>query len=122
MQPDLKDLTTADDEPLDEIIFVEGEDFELSLLASIGPQGDGGADLFYLTALSPSKVESLTKDGPRLFRHYLVMKSFNATTVREVIESLCHRTNAANWHEVAGKLARYMAWEFEDYQQRKPSE
>lgn len=119
MQPELKDLTTVEGEFIDDLVYVEGEDFEVSLLASIGVSGEKGADLFYLTAMSPSMIESLAKDGPRFLRHYLIMRSFDAASVRDAIERLCRRTNGADWDEISGKLARYMAWEYEDYQELK---
>jgi hypothetical protein len=121
MQGELRSLTTVEGDLIDDLVFVEGEDFEIGLLAEIGPKGEEGAELFYLTALSPSIVGNLAKDGPRFLRHFLVMKSFDESTAKDAVERLCRRTNGPDWKSVAEKLARYMAWEFEDYQELEPS-
>jgi hypothetical protein len=114
LQPELRDLSTTAGE-LEDLVYVSGEEFDICLDVEIGLVGEAGADLFYVSAISPSAMAAMTKDGPRFLRHKLLMDSFNAASAKEAIERLCRRCNGPDWDTIAEKLARYMQWEYEDY-------
>lgn len=119
MRAELRSLTTETGDDLNGIVYVEGEEFQVALCASIGPYGQKGEDIFYLTAMSPGAIADEANKGPRLLRHILLMKSFSEKSARTMIEKLCNSTSGEDWNAVALKLSRFMAWEFEDYREAK---
>lgn len=92
--------------------FVDGEDFCVGLVVEIGIRGEQGADLFYLTACSPSEITAIADQGPRWMRSRIVTKELNYRLAWDFIDRLCRRTSGKDWDEIARKLVRFMDWEF----------
>lgn len=44
----------------------------------------------------------------------LIVKEFDYPRIRAWIESVVEDSTGADWDEVAAKLGRYLAWEFEE--------
>ncbi|WP_099073741.1 immunity 8 family protein [Proteus alimentorum] len=89
--------------------------FSLSLLLSIGSEDSNGADNFDLFVCSPEWISKNVWE-PRIFRHTLITRAYNINEIKKIIESHIAKCDGNSWLEVAEKLSRYFAWEYEDYQ------
>lgn len=118
MRAELKGLDTPDspDGSLSSFRPEDGERFALYVEASVGPAGEKGEELFGFTVCSPAWLagETLPK-GFAFQRHRLVVERWDADLVERAIADLCRRTAGEDWAEIAQKLSRYGAWEFEDH-------
>lgn len=83
----------------------------------IGPEGAEGADSFDLLVSTPDGVaQSIVGDAYRWGRHMLIVDRIDLDLVSRAVETALHRCEANTWEEVAAKIGRFAAWEFEDYQ------
>jgi len=92
---------------------------ESSLLVRlvIGPEGAQGADNFDLMVSTPGGVaQSLAGDAYRWGRHMLIVDRIDLDLVSRAVETALRRCEGNTWEEVAVKIGRFAAWEFEDYQ------
>jgi len=93
--------------------------FGALLDATIGPAGGPGEEIFQATVCSPSWLADNVLAGPNkgfvFLRHHLVVERWDAAHVENLVIDLCDRVSGPTWSDVASKLSRYMAWEFEDY-------
>jgi len=82
----------------------------------IGPKGEVGEESFDFEVCSPSWLAAeLERHEIISGRTLLFMAEFNYDAIeRYVLKCLAHATGR-NWNEVAQKLARWSAWEFDDY-------
>jgi len=48
---------------------------------------------------------------------YLVLSRWNYATLLRALTDLCLHTEGEDWEQIAMKLSRYGAWEFEDYRE-----
>lgn len=95
------------------------DDFGVLLEAQIGPSGGHGEEAFYVTVCSPKWLAEATMSGNgkgyEFVQHRLVVRRWDPALVRRALADLCTHTSGGDWHEVATKLSRYLAWEFDDY-------
>ena len=95
------------------------DDFGVLLLALVGPDDGSGEEAFYITVCSPQWLARATMDenakGFEFVRHRLVVNRWDPDLFRRAVADLCSHTSGLDWPEVANKLSRFMAWEFEDY-------
>ena len=81
---------------------------------SIGPEEESGADSFDLLVCTPDWL----KNDPRKFvwgRHMLIVFEYDLNFIRVGINQHIETCFGNDWNEVAQKLSRIYAWEFEDY-------
>jgi len=90
----------------------------IGMQADIGPVGEESADTFSFEACTPSGLAArLDRDGrPYWARGILVVESFSWEAVEAALYQFVRSVSGADWAEVAGKLSRFMYWEFEDMQ------
>ena len=81
----------------------------------IGELNKDGADYFQLFVCTP---EWLCKNHwqPEIIRHMLIVRKYNYDEIVKTINEYIDKCSDENWEEIANKLSRYFAWEFEDYQ------
>jgi hypothetical protein len=83
----------------------------------IGIGGDVGADTFDFVVCTPSGLaKQLAHENPLSGRHHIILDSFDAQKIRSFIGEICKNSKGGSWPEIAEKIARHGAWEFEDYQ------
>ncbi|BDH46951.1 hypothetical protein TUM12370_29950 [Salmonella enterica subsp. enterica serovar Choleraesuis] len=89
--------------------------FSLRLLLRIGTENNPGADNFDLHVCTP---EWLCKNQwfPELMRHTLLVRKYDLDEITKIITDYIEQCEGNNWMEIAQKLSRVFAWEFEDYQ------
>lgn len=95
--------------PKDECVF------SLRLLLRIGAENSTGADNFDLRVCTP---EWLCKHQwlPELMRHTLLVRKYDLDEITKTITDYIDQCEGEDWMEIAQKLSRVFAWEYEDYQ------
>lgn len=94
------------------------EKFGLSIRLEVGLVGSSATDLFDLFVCTPYWIqEQLAQEGPVWGRHILLIPRYDYDLVLQAVTRRMDACQGKDWAEVANKLSRFMAWEFEDYQQ-----
>lgn len=106
---------SADDFDLKKFYPEDEHIFSLRLLLRIGSDSSDGADNFELHVCSP---EWLCKYQwfPELMRHTLLVRKYDLDEITKIITDYIDQCEGDDWTEIAEKLSRVYAWEFEDYQ------
>ena len=91
--------------------------FHLVVSAVVGASDDPrGGDLFsFHVCTGEWLVENPPPKGFEFMRHYLRLERWDYDVLVRAISDLCLRTEGEDWPEVATRLGRFGAWEFEDY-------
>jgi hypothetical protein len=124
MQAVLRSLESPDLAPdsLDSYQPPIPDDFGILLMAMIGPKDGPGEEAFYVTVCSAKWLAwaTMTENakGFEFVRHRLAVNRWDPALFRRAVSDLCLHTSGHDWSEVASKLSRYLAWEFEDYVER----
>ncbi|KKW52266.1 hypothetical protein XB02_01515 [Pantoea ananatis] len=95
-----------------------GEDdgtIAITLSLSIGSEQEKGSDYFDVFICTP---EWLCKHHwlPELMRHTLLVRKYDLDEIKKTITDYINQCEGKDWMEIAQKLSRVFAWEFEDYQ------
>lgn len=110
ISPDLADLENG--RPVDP------EYFCILVQALIGEQGEPGEDTFDFVVCTPSALPGIIPEkGYLAGRHYLFVHDYDYHLIRQAIEEFCDKAVGPDWSAVANILARYGAWEYEDYKE-----
>ena len=114
MKAILKSIST-DDYSLSEFYPEDENLFSLQLLLRIGMEDSLGADNFDLRVCTP---EWLCKHQwlPELMRHTLLVRKYDLDEIKKTITDYIDQCEGSDWMEIAQKLSRAFAWEYEDYQ------
>jgi hypothetical protein len=94
------------------------EDFCVLVQAMVGPKGQPGEESFDFIVCTPAWLARAV--GVRGFvfgHHHLVVRRYDAQLIEAAIRELCDDISGESWADVAAKLSRYGAWEFEDYRE-----
>jgi hypothetical protein len=104
-----------DDYELDKYWPEDEKVFSLRLLLRIGSEDSVGADNFDLFICTP---EWLCKHRwlPELMRHTLLVRKYDLGEIKKTITDYIDQCEGEDWMEIAQKLSRVFAWEYEDYQ------
>ena len=93
--------------------------FGFLLQASIGPEGQGGAESFDIQVCTPRwLIDQHDRMGSMdvIFgTHMMIVFSYDLHKIRGALERYCKRCVGDDWQKIAIKLARIGAWEYEDY-------
>jgi hypothetical protein len=90
--------------------------FGIQLEVEIGPIGLTGGDIFTFSVCSALWLHDRLAERTTIWGlHLLVVHQYDATQIQDAISSLCRRIEGEDWPHLADRLARYGAWEFEDY-------
>ena len=92
------------------------ENFGISIRLEAGLVGSDAADSFDLFVCTPNWIkEQCTEEGAVWGRHMLLMPEYDYDLMLRAVTREMDACQGKDWHEVANKLARFAAWEFEDY-------
>lgn len=93
----------------------EIDNFIMSLTLTIGPLQEEGSNYFYIRVCTP---EWLCKNQwlPELMRHTLLVRKYDLDEIKKAIMDYIDQCEGNDWMEIAQKLSRVFAWEYEDYQ------
>lgn len=111
------ELKTLGNDLCDMKLYVpeESDNFIMSLTLTIGPTNEVGSNYFYVRVCTP---EWLCKHQwlPELMRHTLLVRRYDLIEIKKCINDYIEQCEGADWIEIAQKLSRVFAWEYEDYQ------
>lgn len=93
----------------------ERDCFSLWVNLKIGPVDEVGTDYFRVNVCTP---EWLCKHHwlPELMRHTLLVRKYDLDEITKTITDYIDQCAGNDWMEIAQKLSRVFAWEYEDYQ------
>ncbi|WP_425647295.1 immunity 8 family protein [Agrobacterium leguminum] len=91
-------------------------DFCIGMDATIGVEGGTGGDIFSFEVCSPRWFQANRAQSPTFARHVLFVNQYDEYAIKRAVEEIVDRASGENWDEIASILARYMFWEFEDYE------
>lgn len=94
--------------------------FGLQILA--GAIGEEGKETFDLFVVSPKWILFNSEEKIFMGRHYLIMLNYNLDRLKNFIVSYVESCTGDTWQEVTEKLGRLGKWEFEDYQEYRPTD
>jgi hypothetical protein len=81
-----------------------------------GPLGNNKADDFRLFACSPEWLKRACREKRAYWgRHMLILDNFDLEVIKGEISQKVEGAVGENWIDVAAVIARFAAWEFEDY-------
>ena len=108
--PDAWDLRTFQPgDPLDFCILVQ---------AMVRPLDGPGEESFDFILCTPQWIaRELERDDVVWGRARLIVSRYSYQALERTVLTLCQRTDGKNWSEVAERLNRWTAWEFEDYRE-----
>ena len=94
---------------------IENDSFSFWIELSIGTCGEEGADYFRLHICTP---EWLYKHHwlPELIQHTLLVRKYDLDEITKTITDYIDQCEGNDWMEIAQRLSRVFAWEYEDYQ------
>ncbi|NLS19058.1 hypothetical protein HGP16_21190 [Rhizobium sp. P40RR-XXII] len=91
-------------------------DFCIGADVTVGPEGVPGGDIFSFQVCTPRWLAHSAGGKPCFIRHTILMDEYDEDVLKSTVRKLVENTTGNSWEEIAKKLARYMFWEFEDYQ------
>jgi hypothetical protein len=115
MKPVLYEIEAyVTDKPLAEWVPLDPDDIDIQLVAHVGVEGESGRDVFYFRVVTP---KALARD---LWAHryvwgdeLLVVERFDYKFIFSLVKAICDRIDGDSWEEIAGRLSRYIHWEFD---------
>jgi hypothetical protein len=115
MIAELRALLTVEHESL-ESIRPEGDAFCVSLRALVGPAGAPGEESFDFDVCSPAWLErELDSHAILRGRFLLIVRGFDPQRIEDYVRKRIAQVSGDDWLTVAGKIACWAQWEFEDY-------
>lgn len=92
--------------------------FALLVTVLAGPQGGIGKESFDFVVCTPEWIRrEYGSDAVVSGRSRLLVFDYDFKKILRKIEGIVESISGDSWVEVATKLSRYAAWEFEDYQE-----
>lgn len=93
---------------------VEADNFSFLLQVMVGPDDSDACESFDIHVCTPRWLLD-NCIAPLWGRHMLIVPSYDFRTIEELIGERFRECTGKDWLSVAGNLARYAKWEFEDY-------
>lgn len=102
---------------LDEYLPDCTESFGLWVEFSVGIKDEDGADDFRIFVCTPEWLKNECTPVRSIWgRHMLIVSEYNIDLIKAEIDQCVENCTGENWPTIAPKIARFAAWEFEDYQ------
>ncbi len=115
--PVLKSYDCSDiEEPLEDYKPAQADNFGFPLCLQIGPDNEHGQDIFYVFICTPKWLQQNIEERFYDLRHHLLVKDYNFEALISYLEEQVLKCTGETWRDVAAKISRWAAWEFEDYQ------
>ncbi|MTH61458.1 Imm8 family immunity protein [Paracoccus litorisediminis] len=106
------------------------EYFAALIVMTIGPDYEDAGEFFSCTVCSPlwfaenvlktKRLDPSHEDiqhPPKFGRHYLFATRFNEKLIVEAVRHWVTSQEGVDWQDLAVRLSRNLAWEFEDYRE-----
>lgn len=116
IRAELRRLHSPDALDLEHYVPENPEFFGLLVQAMIGSRGSPGEDSFDFMVCTPEWLHNELSRHDYLFGwSHLFVPRYDYNVLWRAIDKLCTRTAGPDWESVATRLARFGAWEFDDY-------
>ncbi|SRR6266481_7710122 len=113
----LKSIFTFRGTALREFIPENPSNFHVLVHMTIGPDNQDGGHDYSLSICTPTWLDhNIQHTGPIWGRHLLLVNHFDEKEIYVSIEKVIAQCGRSDWAETSVVLARFFAWEFEDYQ------
>ncbi|WP_063936079.1 immunity 8 family protein [Burkholderia pseudomallei] len=90
--------------------------FGISIRLMIGPEGADQSESFDILVCTPTWIQDrLREEGCIWGRHMLITQEYDYKLILQSLSAYISSCTGKDWDEVANKVARIAAWEFEDY-------
>lgn len=117
MKQILKSIFLFDSDSFQEFVPEIPHNFHVLASLTIGDESEAGGSDYSLGICTPTWLDHRVQNaGPLPGRHLLIVNRFDAAEVRASIEKIISQCERQNPAETNAVLARFFAWEFEDYQ------
>lgn len=110
MVPIIIDYDCTDHDPIDLWEPENPLDVDFWMNFTIGYDKKGG-DNFQLHVITPNNLQ-----GPDSAKYAIVLNNYKWESVLAEVNKILGLCHGSDWEEVSAKLAKYMSWEFENYQ------
>lgn len=116
MKAQLKNIDTSDIN-IDTYYPEDEKCFGFYIEAIIGPDSEKGGDIFGFQICSPKWLLLKHSETDVIFCHNMIIVfEYDFNTIKQKISDLCNKTAGENWNDIAQKIAKFGAWEYENYQ------
>jgi hypothetical protein len=93
------------------------QNFCVWLNLAIGAKGVDGSHLFQVGVCTATWLyHKVSNEGVVALRHLLLVERFDREAIAAKISEILSLAERPTWQESVDYLARFFAWEFEDYQ------
>ena len=107
----------SEEESFQEFVPEIPHNFHVLASVTIGEVDNVAADDYSLGICTPAWLDHHIQNvGPISGRHLLIVNRFDAKEIRASIEEIINQCERPASAETYAVLARFFAWEFEDYQ------
>jgi hypothetical protein len=111
----VKGIYTMEMEDLESYRPNDFEKFRVDVRVLVGPKGKTSADTFDFHVATPKWLaERCEKDGFVNGIHTLIVSSYDAKFIKQLLGRFIERCAGSSWAEVAAKVGRLGHWEFQD--------
>lgn len=111
MKPEIKSYDCVDYDPIDSYKFKNNCNVNFWMNFTIGFKDSEAGDNFQVRVATYNNIE-LTES----IEHTILLEEYSFPLVLTQINDILSKCQGEDWDEVSGKLAKYMYWEFQDYQ------
>lgn len=113
----LKNISTFRGDALQDFFPENPSNFHVLLHMRIGPANQDGGHDYSLGVCTPGWLDhNIRNEGVTWGRHLLLVNDFDEKEILSSIEKILVQCERPDWAETSVVLARFFAWEFEDYQ------
>lgn len=117
MKAIVKNIDTGSDVAFDAYHPADEECFGRWLTVLVGPENEEGGHLYQVLACTPEWIQrEFLHTGAVWGRHMLIVSRYDQGRIRRELDHYVEGCTGDNFWEIAQKVARIGAWEFEDYQ------
>lgn len=90
--------------------------FSTWIRLAIGPENEKGSDFFDLLICTPSWIKAQCDENKSLQRrHMMMVAEYDYLKIKSELIRQIDNCSGENWASIAKKIAKFAAWEFEDY-------
>jgi len=111
VKPEIKSYDCVTYDPIDSYEFKDNRNVDFWMNFTIGLEDSEAGDDFEVRVATYNNIE-LTES----IEHTILLEQYSFDLVLSQIDDILSKCQGEDWVEISGKLAKYMHWEFQDYQ------
>jgi len=117
MKAQLKEMYSLQiPEALKEFLPEASKNFGITIRLMVGVEGVDQSESFDILVCTPTWIQDqLILEKYMWGRHMLIVNEYDYELIFQSLSARISSYSGKDWNEVANKIARIAAWEFEDY-------